>query len=91
MSAVVRHRPKITRTAGEVGTVYRFTCPCGAAGEDQPARRLAQADRNAHVLSLPRVPAAQQCQDPRAHDRSPWESCGLCEKQLPLFDLEGVA
>ncbi|MFI7534000.1 hypothetical protein [Streptosporangium sp. NPDC049376] len=87
-SAPVRHRPTITRTAGQVGTVYRFTCPCGATGEEQAARRMALVDLNQHVMSLPRVPADQQCRIPRTHDCSLWEPCGLCAGQLDLFDLE---
>ncbi|MFD0889229.1 hypothetical protein ACFQ08_32240 [Streptosporangium algeriense] len=84
----VRHRPKVVRTAGDVGTVYQFVCLCGAAGEEQAARRMALVDLNQHVMSLPRVPADQQCRTPRTHGRSPWEPCGLCEGQLDLFDLE---
>ncbi|MFI7534024.1 hypothetical protein [Streptosporangium sp. NPDC049376] len=86
--APVRHRPTITRTAGQVSTIYRFVCLCGATGEEQAARRMALMDLNQHVLSLPRVPADQQCRTPRTHGRSPWEPCGLCADQTSLFDLE---
>ncbi|MER7209819.1 hypothetical protein ABT340_22385 [Streptosporangium sp. NPDC000239] len=86
--ASVRHRPKVIRTAEDIGTVYQFVCLCGATGEEQAARRMALVDLNEHVLSLPRVPADQQCRTPRAHGRSPWEPCGLCADQTSLFDLE---
>lgn len=88
--APVRHQPTITRTAGEVSTVYRFVCLCGVAGEEHAARRMAQVDLNEHVLSLPKVPAAERCQAPRAHGRSVWEPCGLCANQGTLFDPAGV-
>ncbi|MFF4413217.1 hypothetical protein ACFYY8_11855 [Streptosporangium sp. NPDC001559] len=84
----VRHRPTITRTAGDVGAVYQFACPCGATGEEQAARRMALVDLNEHVLSLPKVPAAQQCRTPRTHGNQLWEPCGLCADQTSLFDLE---
>lgn len=93
----VRHRPKISRTLDELsGTFvyqYQFRCTCGALGEKQAARRMAQTDLDRHVLALPRVPAAQQCRHPRQHDRRRWEPCWLCERQELLFDLAewGVA
>lgn len=83
----IRHRPDIVRNADEYGTTYQMRCSCGVTGRKQPARRLAQLALNDHVLSLPRVPAAQQCTDPARHDRRHWEPCAVCADQVPLFDL----
>ncbi|MEV8635838.1 hypothetical protein AB0395_29700 [Streptosporangium sp. NPDC051023] len=86
-ATAIRHRPDIVRTASEYGTTYRMRCPCGTTGPEQAARRMAQVDLNTHVLSLPRVPAAQRCHDQARHDRRDWEPCAVCEHQMPLFDL----
>ncbi|GHH63697.1 hypothetical protein GCM10017673_05070 [Streptosporangium violaceochromogenes] len=86
----VRHRPTVTRTFSPCsGAAYRMVCTCGLLGVEQAARRMAQIDLDQHVLSLPPIPAARRCRDPRGHDRHHWEPCGLCEGQTSLFDLTG--
>ncbi|MFD8534314.1 hypothetical protein ACFV0L_43590 [Streptosporangium canum] len=87
-AAPVRHRPAIRRGAGTLGRVYQLVCSCGQSGREHAARRMAQVDLNAHLLALPPVPAAQQCHNPKQHDRRGWEPCGICEHQTALFDLE---
>ncbi|MEV8638634.1 hypothetical protein AB0395_43955 [Streptosporangium sp. NPDC051023] len=85
-TTVVRHRPVIRRSADAQGALYWLACTCGHLGVEQAARRMAQVDLDQHVLSLPHIPAAQQCRTPHAHDRQAWEPCGLCENQTALFD-----
>ncbi|WP_433382652.1 hypothetical protein [Streptosporangium sp. CA-115845] len=86
-AAPVRHRPSIARTAGEFGKVYRLVCTCGRIGRDWYAPGPAQQELEQHVATLPLIPEAQQCADPKRHDRRVWEPCAVCERQEPLFDL----
>ncbi|MDP9870477.1 MULTISPECIES: hypothetical protein [Streptosporangium] len=86
--AVVRHRPKVVRAVDGTGTVYRLVCPCGTTGREWYGRGPAQEELERHLAALPVVPAAQQCQAPRRHDRRAWEPCLVCELQTALFDLE---
>ncbi|GGL56571.1 hypothetical protein [Planomonospora parontospora] len=92
-AAALRHRPKVVRTADDVGAVYRMTCTCGTTGRDWYARPPAKEELERHIATLPRVPAGQECRDPKRHDRRHWEPCGLCAGQEALFDLAdlGVA
>ncbi|GAA3165625.1 hypothetical protein GCM10010466_65500 [Planomonospora alba] len=85
-----RHRPEILRRRDRVGRVYQLVCTCGQAWDEHVARRLAEVDMSEHLLSLPPVPAAQQCRDPRRHDRRDWEPCQVCAAQVTLFDLAEV-
>lgn len=86
---IVRHRPAVRRVLGGDGFVaYRLHCTCGRVGEAHPIRSLAKRDLDRHISALPPVPAEQRCLTPRIHDRREWEPCEVCEKQLPLFDLE---
>ncbi|GII89698.1 hypothetical protein Ssi03_76880 [Sphaerisporangium siamense] len=87
-AVAVRHRPQIGRGIDAYGRrSYRFTCPCGAAGAEQAARRMAQWDHDRHIAELPEVPAARRCRDPRRHGCLAWEPCRTCEDQLPLFEV----
>ncbi|MBA9002055.1 hypothetical protein [Thermomonospora cellulosilytica] len=83
----VRHRPTIVRGVDAFGRTYQHRCTCGDHGQVRASRQMAEADQQQHIEALPRVPADQQCRDPRAHDRRPWEPCGLCADQLSLLDL----
>lgn len=83
----VRHRPAVERTRDGTRLAYQARCTCGYRGWLEVTRRSAEWELAQHVRELPRVPAAQQCRDPRRHDRRPWEPCALCEAQTPLFDL----
>lgn len=85
--AEIRHVPEIRRSA-RLG--YQMRCPCGARGDDHAARRLADVDAAQHIAALPRVPAAQQCQAPKRHDRRDWEPCELCASQESLFNLTEI-
>lgn len=87
----MRHRPRVERSLSDRGLrVHRMVCTCGERGQERGMASTAQQDSVSHVADLPRVPAGQECRDPRRHDRRPWEPCALCAAQMPLFDLGDV-
>lgn len=90
---MTRHRPKVRHcqhlTEGWSG--YQHECPCGAYGPVRESRSLATWDRNQHIATFPKVPEAEKCQQPKAHQVAPWEPCGLCAGQLDIFAVGGAS
>jgi hypothetical protein len=86
-TTTIQHRPAVTPGVGAVGRIFQMRCTCGEIGREWSTRAIATRDLAQHLLTLPRVPAAQRCRAQRAHDRRDWEPCGVCADQLPLFDL----
>jgi hypothetical protein len=84
--AAATHRPAIARWVDDLArTRYQMTCTCGHHGEEVNNRVMAAWDRDDHLKTLPEVPPALRCADPRRHDRRPWEPCPLCSGQQPMF------
>lgn len=80
-----RHRPAARACSVNNLVRYRLRCSCGAAGPARQSRAEARRDVQAHIESLPPVPADQQCRDPKTHGVKAWEPCPLCADQLPLW------
>jgi hypothetical protein len=78
------HRPTIDRVPRAGVRLYQLRCTCGIHGRERSSRRVAEIDQADHIGALPRVPAAEQCQMPRQHDRRAWEPCLLCRDQQAL-------
>lgn len=83
----VRHLPTIERRVVNRHVSYTLTCTCGQPWPEYAAKRMASADRAAHLMAVSTVPPAERCHMNRAHRRQPWEYCALCAGQLDLFDL----
>lgn len=85
-----RHRPKVPRRQHAEGWPgYRHECSCGESGPVRDSRSLAMWDRDQHIATLPKVPDAEKCQEPKAHRVAEWERCPLCADQLDLFEAAG--
>jgi hypothetical protein len=87
-ATVTGHRPTIARVPSGGVRVYQMRCTCGVQGRERSSRGVAELDQADHIGALPPVPATEQCQMPRQHDRRAWEPCLLCRDQQTLpFDL----